>query len=301
LDHSQEAWRGICNKEIIPAVNQLFNDVAEYNRNFVACSILGINLLVSIESGDKADSKTQKIAASDLAGTHENVLDKIGLVLEEQVSGVTFVDSDEGSSDGQLRILRINVFDRDKFSSFLKTLEPKQVKETGLKSNLEILSRVLAQEILYNYSLKEPTEYALQLFDGLEGMIEQYKRLNMAGSVGKLETYSAHARRGDLREYVRIEKDGLLSEPGSFFGPADWQNDSTPEYLEERWGRALEIVDETKANPKAQELYQQLVSHLLKCVEIAIRDMESRAGPTREEEQMRGTLKYVYDTLNKNA
>ncbi|TSC64375.1 MAG: hypothetical protein G01um101493_143, partial [Microgenomates group bacterium Gr01-1014_93] len=54
-----------------------------------------------------------------------------------------------------------------------------------------------------------------------------------------------------------------------YFGPGDWQSDSTPEALAGRWNEALAILRAAKANPKAQELYQQFSTHLLNCIKIA--------------------------------
>lgn len=69
-------------------------------------------------------------------------------------------------------------------------------------------------------------------------------------------------------------RNGYLSEPGKYFGPADWQVDSGPENLKNRWDRAIETLRISKANPKARQLYDRLHSHLLKCVKIARGDMK---------------------------
>ena len=77
-------------------------------------------------------------------------------------------------------------------------------------------------------------------------IIDEYKRLGMADAVTKLEDYFNHGMTGDLREYVSIERKGLLSPPGKFFGPADWQIDSSPSYLEARWNEAISILEIAK-------------------------------------------------------
>ena len=80
---------------------------------------------------------------------------------------------------------------------------------------------------------------------------------------------------GDLREYVSIERRGLFSEPGKFFGPADWQRDSTPPYLEGRWNEALQILRITKENPKAADLSKKLHLHLSMCVKVALDGLQT--------------------------
>ncbi len=304
---------GIDSKSMIPAVNRLFSDIAKYNSNFSVESVFTSSLDALLGMVDKdvpensnplSDKKEdQRAMASALVIMHSETLDRIGLALE-QVSGKTavLIGFGENIGDGQLRI---NVSDKNKFLSFLEGLEPKQIEDTGLKPNLETLPGILAQQIRDNYDLKEPNDYALQLLSGFGLIIEQYKRLGMADSVSELEVYLGHAKQGDLREYVAIERNSLLSKPREAFGPADWQRDSTPEYLEKRWTRALKLLSETEANPKAQELHRQLAEHLLDCVKIAIADMQSMPRRNPEDvikmRQKSEILEEVYSKLNKDA
>ena len=103
----------------------------------------------------------------------------------------------------------------------------------------------------------------------------------MADSIDRLYIYLNHARQGDLREYLIVEKWNLLAEPGRGFGPADWQKDGATS----RWESALEALRMAKNNPKAAELYQQLSEHLLKCIKIARNDVEARGvgSPTSDD------------------
>ena len=269
----------------IPAVNHLFADIEAFNRQFSMGAMMAGFLISSVHVGDDdkpgikpvqwdregSQEEHQLMTASALAVIHKDTLSMLGLTLDP-VSGksaIAFGLGEERVSDGQLRI---NVSDRNRFVSFLEALEPSQVEETGLKSNLESLSGILAKQVLDNYNLQQPSDEMLQLFGGLGNIIDQYKRLGMTDSVNKLETYLNYARQGDLREYLVVEQWGLLTEPGRNFGPADWHKDGAAS----RWKSALDVLRMAKNNPKAADLYQQLSEHLLKCIKIARADVKAR-------------------------
>lgn len=260
----------------LATVNHLFADILKYNDQFSLGSMMARQIfsIFPIEGdeprtpkGPGGEEEHQQMTASALNMIHQNTLEQIGLSLEP-VSGKTgtLMGLGETAGEGQMRI---NIADRNRFTSFLDALSPELVEKTGLKPNLESLSGILAQQIFDHYNLQKPSDEMLELFGGLGNIVGHYKRLGMKESVENLETFLQHARQGDLREFVAIEKDGLFSEPGKYFGPADWQIDSTSQGLEERWNRALTILQMTKDNPKAHELYQKLSDHLLNCIKIA--------------------------------
>ncbi|MEK7616549.1 MAG: hypothetical protein AAB414_00650 [Patescibacteria group bacterium] len=284
----------------IPAVSHLFSDIDRYNQQFSMGAMMARSLfsVVRFEDDDEPrapdslgrEEDHQKMTASALAVIHKDTLDKIGLSLEPvSGKGATLMVLGQQAGEGQMRI---NVSNRNRFVSFLGALEPELVEQTGLKQNLEGLSAVLVQQVLDNYDLQEPTDEALQLLGGLGNIVDQYNRLGMERAVNRLETYLQHARQGDLREYVAIERRALLSEPGQNFGPADWPIDTTPEGLEGRWNEALAILRAAKENPKAHELYQQLADHLTKCIKIAREYVKQKGdrpllGDVLEKEHMR--------------
>jgi hypothetical protein len=280
-----------CNEKILSEFNQLFKAIDDYAREFSIGSMLAKAVL--------NEDLDQNIcgALSDLDSTYGDTLDMIGLGLKSC--------ADTSTSLRDLSRLKIDVIDEACFLSFLETLKPEQIEEGTLKLNLDRIPMVLVPKIQFTYCLNKPTEETIQLYEAVKDIIKQYKRLGMASSIRELECYLNHAIHGDLTEYERIEAEDLLSEPGHSFGPGDWQRDSTPEDLEWLWYRALEFLDETKANPRAQELYQQLARHLLKCVEIAIKYMESDECDTPEQiemsEQKKEYLDYVRGTLIRNV
>ncbi len=266
----------------LASVNHLFADISRYNDQFSLGSMMARQIfsLSGIEGEEPKTSKGlrneeeyQQMTASALGVIHKGTLATLGLSLEP-VSGkkATMFSLGEKAGEGEMRI---NVSNRNRFNSFLGVLTPELVEETGLKPSLESLSGVLAQQIFDHYNLRNPGDEMLELFGGLGNIVDQYKRLGMSDAVESLGAYLVHARQGDLREFVSIERNGLLSEPGKYFGPADWQKDSSPEGLEDSWNNALAILEAVKSNPKARELYEKLRGHLSECIKIARTDMES--------------------------
>lgn len=261
-------------------VRDLFSDVNQFNEQFsmgsmMARMILGHARIEEDKVGDssrtenlKGEEEHQQMSASAMNVIHGDVLNTIGLSLEP-VSGkhATIMTGDEKAGEGEMRI---NVSSRDRFLSFLGALTPENLEESGLKSDLGELPNILAQQVLDHYDLKNPGDEVLQLF-GSQGkrIVEEFKRLGMGESVARLERYQDHASQGDLREFIAIQNRSLLAEPGKFFGPADWQTDTTPQGLEQRWGEAIVILEKAKTNPKAQKLSEQLQVHLMSCIRIA--------------------------------
>lgn len=292
----------------IAAVNHLFVDISKFNQQFSMGSMLfGLIMGLSGIEGEDAPRRPgsdleraeedQKMSASAIALIHRDTLNKIGLSLEP-VAGKTATLMGRGEQAGSGE-MRINVADRGKFTGFLSALEPEQVEITGLKPNLESLSGVLAQQVFDHYDLKQPSDEMLELFGGLGGIVNQYQRLGMAKAVEGLETYLDHARKGDLREFVAVERAGLMSEPGKYFGPADWQKDATPEFLAHHWSEATHILRMVRSNPKAQGLYEQLKDQLLKSIKISRADAESlEYYQPDQREKIREELERAYLNLD---
>lgn len=290
----------------LATINHLFADISRYNDQFSLGSMMARQLFSFIRLEDEEAStprglgneeEYQQMTASAINAIHGGTLDTIGLSLEP-VSGkhATMMGLGEQAGEGEMRI---NVANRNRFTSFLEVLTPELVESTGLRSNLESLSGVLSQQIFDHYNLQKPGDEMLELFGGLGTIVNQYKRLGMGEAVEGLEVYLIHTRQGDLREFVAIERNSLLAEPGKYFGPADWQKDTTPRGLEERWGNALAILQAAKDNPKAHELYQQLKRHLSECIKIARADTESRSYYTPEaREEMKNILGSTQVLLN---
>ena len=265
----------------IPQFNALFTDIARFNSRFSMPSIMSslfVSLIRDQEEPTKLDEQTQQLTAAGIGLIHHDVLDKSGLEIEPVSGKRGRLYTRTGQIDaGEIRI---NIREGRRFLGFLQAIVSQTIADNlDMRGNLENLSGVLAQQIFDHYDLREPSNEALQLLGSLEGIVGEYKRLGIS-SGDRLETYLTHSKKGDLREFLLVEQRGLLSEPGKYFGPADWQKDVSPEYLARRWNEALEALTMARDNPNAQDLYRQLFDHLSMCLRLASEDLEK---PPRDE------------------
>lgn len=295
-------------------VNKLFNDMARYDDQFSMGKMMSRVLLSHFQPESNPDQakpslgivdeeSDQQVSAFFLISTHKNLLDSIGLILEPVSGKGAVLSSSEGSvGEGKMRV---NLSDQERFTSFLGVLTSEQITNTGIKGGLENISNILAQQVLDKYDLLTPEEEAIQLFIGLDKIILEYKRLGMGKSVLRLETYLEHGKTGDLREYMMIETRSLLSEPGKFFGPADWQKDSTKEMLEARWNEAIAILELSRLNPNAVNLSEQLYLHLSSSVGVALESIKTLSYFTPENRAKMETIlevaKQKLDMMSQNT
>jgi hypothetical protein len=278
-------------------VNRIFNDIDKYNAQFSMGAMMGrmfisqIKSHESIESQSPVDSLTeehenQQISAFFLISTHKQTLHDIGLTLEP-IGGAPLMGGGTEANEGKMAI---NVSSRDKFISFLHAIQPAQADATRIRFNLEKIPVLLSQQIMARYNLLMPEPEALELFEGMEQIITEYKRLGMTGAISQLENYYNHGKIGDLGEYISIERRGLFTQPGKGFGPADWETDATPDYIEAQWNEAIAILDMVKQNPKADGLYTQLYEHLRMCVDVALEKLSTLGNIPADTKQKDQTI-----------
>lgn len=260
--------------------NALFEDIKRFNHKFSMGKIMAGFILSLYEGPEEGglstrDQEAQELTAAGINLIHRSTLNKVGLEIEP-VSGkhARLIAADKQIGAGEMRL---NIKDRRCFLGFLQVLDLTITKDSSLGEHLDGLSHILAQQILDHYNLQQPSDEALQLLGSLEGIVREFRRLEVRGSE-RLETYLEHSKTGDLREYILVEQEGLLREPGKYFGPADWQKDIGPEGLKERWGVALKALEMAKKNPNAHKLYHQLDEHLRRCLKIAIENLEVLEG-----------------------
>lgn len=266
------------NSEIIriEKVNDLFNDIRNYNNRFSIAPQLENIIFSRIEpEGEKnvpagtniSENEYQKLSAFTLRTSHEDTSTKLGLALEP-VLGKNQAIFHEGKI-AEIGEMRVNISDHSVFLSFLHVLKPEDIHERELGLNLAFVSLVLSRQVTDNYNLDHPSNEALQFLASLETIVEEYRRLGLHDSAEFIDIYSLHSRQGDLREYVLAYQSGLFKEPGKDFGPADWQKDTTEDQLVKRWSKALTILYSVESNPKAKDIFTQLLGHLQKCAKSA--------------------------------
>lgn len=257
--------------------NALFADIRNFNSQFslgpmMFNVIARTGVIGQQEESLPLNEEAQVLTASGISMIHAGVLSRVGLELEP-VSGkkATIMGLGEKTGTGEMRI---NLKDDAKFLSFLRSINPQECNSTEIGGNLESLSNILVQQIVDHYNLQEPSDEALNLLGGLGDIVSEYKRLRI-NAAEKLEALLAHSRKGDLLEHLTVQQEGLLSEPGKNFGPADWQKDASPKFLADRWDRALKVLKMTRDNRKAQDLYGMLFEHLDRSLNIALQNLET--------------------------
>lgn len=218
----------------------------------------------------EAEKDGQELDSFFLIATKKEELKKIGLKLEP-VTGTSTIVTQESQANLQEMAIKIENFDR--FTPFLTALTEENISGTNLKESLEKIPIAMAKEIVND--CKSQSDHIEIPTKNLKGIIEQYKRLGMSQSVEKIEKYLEYHEKGCLKEYVIIDGKNLLAEPGTTFGPAEWQSDSTPEMLERRWNEAVHILYIAKQNPKADELSEKLRQHLETCIKLGLVDLRS--------------------------
>lgn len=252
-------------------LNALMHDLDDYNAQFSIGAMMARKIFSALEDKDTSsladqitdEQENQALTAAALDAIHADTLQTTGLSLEP-VAGKSAVMFAEGNQVGNGE-LRVNISDGNRFLGFLGSLDPDTAQRTGTTHSLARLANTLSLQVLDNYDLKNPTPEALELVGRLERISEEYRRLGVEGpGVTKFSTYLAHSRAGDLREFVGIQRQGLMQAPGNF-GPADWQTDATPEFLNRKWGDALRLLDAAKQNPRATALHDSLREHLAAC------------------------------------
>ena len=191
---------------LIGSVNSFFSDLNGYDRMFSAPSIAARLFISPSKSGDFAieEKVYQDMQASVILYMHEPTLNSVGLSIEPvTVTGMIVMVQGEEVAGTELRI---NMKDHKRFIPFLRSLEPEQIVETGLKPNLENLSRILAEQILTHYDLSDPPNEELELFAGLGKIVKEYDRLGMELAVRELKICLIHLNDKNLATYVNFKR-----------------------------------------------------------------------------------------------
>lgn len=264
-------------------INSLFSDIETYNEGFSLGSMLGF--LMRAHSGQPVSlssfSKQQINKAEVLAAIHESTLKEIGLSLEP-VSGKTFRLIGPSDAPGETGTvppgdgkIRLNISDSRSFLEFLDSLQPAQLKNTKLGQNVKSIAHTLADQMRDHYSLENPGDHELELLRALEPVVERFKDLGLQDAVASLDEYLKMAKQHCLREFLAIEKAGLLQEPGKAFGPGDWQKDCSADFLQKHWDDAIALLRELKKRPEAASVFSRIHAHLASCNEAARTDLRT--------------------------
>ncbi|MDP2586412.1 MAG: hypothetical protein Q8P32_01420 [Candidatus Komeilibacteria bacterium] len=270
----------------------LFHDLEGYNDKFQSGRIAGRLIIGSVRKNSDDNIADEQIDpylnAQELIGKNQVVAGEFGLSLtpiSRKDQGV-FAQGEKISPSE----MRVDLSDPSKFVDFLSHLESETLSPEEIKA-LQYIAESLKQQLVSEYDLgQSEDDRLLNLFAGLERIIENYRRLDPDGQKGfndvvnSLEKYLTMSRQGIMREYILAEKNNILPQPlGSGFGPSSFQIDISPEDYQERWRRIFEVLEKIKNNHKAGDFYDEIYSYLKDSILYAQKDVEQKIKEYRAE------------------
>lgn len=265
-------------------LGRLKEDLARFNTQFSSMRRMA-EMLGRHISGENAvmdaqtQAKEQRFSLEELVSKNGEVLARTGLSLEP-VNGSTTLYTKEGeilpSSE-----MGLNLADRDRFLAYLEALQPETLTDSQALG-LETVAETLTKQLTTQYNLDNPADdRMIELLSGLGKIVDQYDRLDpkknrgLQAAIEQLRIYAEIGKAKYLREYLLVEKSGILAEVGGpNFGPSNWHTDSEPASYRIRWQQALEVLRIVQSNPNAATLAKQLQSNLVASLEYARKDLE---------------------------
>src|SRR3989344_3720478 len=225
---------------------------------------------------------------------YDNSFISIGIHLDsaKETGGLRVVtkDGDVGAIKIKLRIQNLSLF-----LSFLDALEA--VDEEILKDNKipllvgEIGSDLFRQVYEHYMGFKKDDKTPL-IASRLDEIVSRYRKLRIKlqdytsdprrGGLPDLETFALYSQQGILQEYINASSNSLLLMPDDGEdSPAKWQKKNNPQEIQHRWKEAVSILSAMRENPKAQDFSNKVKANLMRCLEIAIKDIESQVDDGR--------------------
>lgn len=205
-------------------------------------------------------TEEEQMARSIVGMTNAPVLEATGLTLSPLRTTSTMYSSKGEQSVGKVRL---QVTDGGKFSSFLLTTNPEDANEDFQKSAAGVVGSLIA-EASDAIASDQDEQTALETLAYGKGIIAGLEHIGLGDApvAKRLSDLAEHAQQGDVKEFVLAERAGLFQEPGEQgFGPSQWQRDASTQFMTDNWGNILNILKMTKSNPKAQELFSQLLKN----------------------------------------
>ena len=273
------------------ALDAFLNDLNQYDKDHSTGTWLGRGLAGMFMQGMNEETKgtedemkmdeglenlqkkiKENLTIDDLENRHNPTLNKLGLNLESPNKQGN-IDENETYAVGSIKI---NLEDKRKYLSFLKSLDKEKVTDTQ-KKILEMTVEKLIDQVQNEYKLEEADERLLELFSGMREIVSEYERLGMGEKVNDFKDYLEHANSGYLREYIFAKNNGMFRPIGQGFALSTFQNDATYDYYLKYWNRFFETLDEVKKNPNAKEFYNQVLKYGQDCIAFADNDPNFKA------------------------
>jgi hypothetical protein len=216
-------------------------------------------------------TKEEQMARSVVGITNAPVLESTGLALSPLRTTATMYSEGGEQKVGQVRL---QVTDGSRFSGFLQTVNPESVDDKFKGSVTKVVRSVVSEaRMAITHDVEEATAHETLAYG--QGIVTGLERIGLGDEdiTGELRQLYKHAQNGDVKEFVLANTKQLLTTPDEQgFGPAQWQRDASPEFLASHWKEVVDILKMTKANPKATELYQQMLESVRTSLDFAVND-----------------------------
>lgn len=263
------------------AFMQAMEALRAHNQEHSWGKMLGKHLVEGIEAADreeKGEMPDFQMTASDgqemdreiLGITNEEALKAIGLALSPVRKDAILLSS-AGLNDSVGEV-RARIQDGNSFVSFLEGLIPQSANEP-LQQALDQVAGDLYKEALEVDAKSEEGIEALACLRKVAGIMN---RLGVCTeNCRELKELGEHVAAGNVREFIAAKKIGLYDEVGgNNFGPSEWQTDATKDFLDNRWGRVLEVLEASRQNPRARELFEDLMGRAWESLNYAKADWQ---------------------------
>lgn len=276
----------------------VFANVETHNKEFSLGTMLGKGIISHVknqEGSENYESSSPFSAEKDkgdvlgetLGILHANSFSPIGISLDaSSETGVKLITQDEEIAEAQVKF---GLQNPDLFLSFLDALGTMDKKELNDSAIAPLMSKIgydLFLQIYQHYNNYHLDERVPQIEPRLSEIVSRYKSLEIKAQYGEtdrtqnLKIYARYADQGILGEYIAAESSGLLYKPNdeknSFSTFANWSNDIDLKLIQDRFEKALAILEQLRSNPKARDLLREVKTNLVDCVNAALQDIDSK-------------------------
>lgn len=284
----------------VAAFNAALAAVAEHNEQFS----MGRMMFGALQSHFRAEQRTAELTAeglseeearevvaftgddqpgiSDQQSMGRSILDlevtpvfaQAGLVISPIRTTTTMFGPGGEQKVGEVRL---QVADGAAFTDFLdRVAQTKGAADEAFLEGLERVAQNYVAEVSNAIATGAVDDNTLEGLTYAGGAASAMSRLGITSSCAAtgLRELSTHAQAGLAREYVLAKRVGILDRPGTTgtFGPSQWQQDATPEYLAKRWHEVLDVITEANGNPKAETFATELAGRAVGHLAFAMKD-----------------------------
>jgi len=292
--------------EDVLAFRQAIENVKKHNKQFSMGKIMAKAMIVRAETAKRAEDLIQLGATdteaeqfADFTGSDRvpySEEEKLARLIVDFESGSLFTMAGLTVSSSQKDGVKYGVEGNESigkvypqlsnggnFANFLLNINPEAVDATFQEDITYVMDIIVGgiKDAVVNdtdeqsrSSAAEALAYAKSIQRGLE-----HVGLAKSDVAQELDVLCKHAEQGDLQEFIEADTLQLMKMPEEQgFGPATWQKDASSEFLSSRWSNILDVLKSAKENPKARDLFLQLVTSARESLDYAKNDwLELRA------------------------